>query len=320
MSDKFGLKIGIEGEKEFKNSIRDINNSFKLLKSEMNLVVFEFSKQENSMSSLSSKSEVLSKQVTLQREKIELLKEALKNATESFGENDRRTQAWAEKLNNAEADLNKMENTLTEYKSKIDETNTPLEKLTTKISEQENELKSLQTEYKNVVLEQGKNSAEAKELADQIKNLNGDIKENKDKLNEAEKATNELGNEMDDTAKQTNIFGEVLKANLSADLIKTGIEKIIDGFKKIKEAVISYVSTGIELSNAETENRQKLLQVMKNTMDARLEDAESIEALISSQEKLGVVSKTAQLDRKFQNFLVIYGTGLFLGVAMFGVK
>lgn len=34
---------------------------------------------------------------------------------------------------------------------------------------------------------------------------------------------------------------------------------------------------------------------MQNTMDARLEDTESIEALISSQEKLGVVSKTAQL-------------------------
>ena len=213
-----------------------------------------------------------------------------------------------------------MEKNLSDVNSEMTKSQSPLEKLTTKISEQENELKSLQTEYKNVVLEQGKNSTEAKELAGQIKNLNGDIKENKDKLNEAEKATNELGNEMDDTAKQTNIFGEVLKANLSADLIKTGIEKIIDGFKKIKEAVISYVSTGIELSNAETENRQKLLQVMKNTMDARLEDAESIEALISSQEKLGVVSKTAQLDRKFQNFLVIYGTGLFLGVAMFGVK
>lgn len=295
MSDKFGLKIGIEGEKEFKNSIRDINNSFKLLKSEMNLVVSEFSKQENSMSSLSSKSEVLSKQIALQKEKIELLKEALKNSTESFGENDRRTQAWAEKLNNAEADLNKMENTLTEYKSRIDQTNTPLEKLTNEISEQEDELKSLQTQYKNVVLEQGKNSSEAKELAGQIKDLNGDIKENKDKLNEAEQATDELGDEMDETAKQTNIFGEVLKANLAADFIKSGIEKIVDGFKKIKEAVISYVNTGIELSNAETENRQKLLQVMQNTMDARLEDAESIETLISSQEKLGVVSKTVQL-------------------------
>ena len=83
-------------------------------------------------------------------------------------------------------------------------------------------------------MEQGKNSSEAKELAGKIKDLNGDIKENKDKLNEAEQATDELGNEMDETAKQTNIFGEALKANF----IKVGIEKIIDGFRKIKEAVI----------------------------------------------------------------------------------
>ena len=83
---------------------------------------------------------------------------------------------------------------------------TPLEKLTSKISEQEDELKALQIQYKNVVLEQGKNSCEAKEIASQIKDLNGDIKENKDKLNEAEKSTDEPGNEMDDTAKQTNIY------------------------------------------------------------------------------------------------------------------
>lgn len=36
--DNFGLKIGIEGEKEFKNAISEINQSFKVLGSEMNLV------------------------------------------------------------------------------------------------------------------------------------------------------------------------------------------------------------------------------------------------------------------------------------------
>ena len=188
-----------------------------------------------------------------------------------------------------------MESEMVKYKSEIDETNTPLSKLTNEISKQENELKSLEFQYKNVVLEQGKNSSEAKELAGQIKDLNSDINENKDKLNEAEKATDELGNEMDDTSKKTNLFGEVLKANLASDLIQNGIKKIVDGFKKLKDSIVSYVNTGIELSNAETENRQKLLQVMQNTMDARIEDAESIEVLISKQEKLGVVSKTTQL-------------------------
>lgn len=38
MADNFGLKIGLEGEKEFKNALRDINQSFKVLGSEMNLV------------------------------------------------------------------------------------------------------------------------------------------------------------------------------------------------------------------------------------------------------------------------------------------
>ena len=31
MADNFGLKIGLEGEKEFKNALRDINQSFKVL-------------------------------------------------------------------------------------------------------------------------------------------------------------------------------------------------------------------------------------------------------------------------------------------------
>ena len=34
MADNFGLKIGVEGEREFKNSLRDINQSFKVLASE----------------------------------------------------------------------------------------------------------------------------------------------------------------------------------------------------------------------------------------------------------------------------------------------
>ena len=35
MSENFVLKIGLEGEKEFKKSLAEINNSFKVLGSEM---------------------------------------------------------------------------------------------------------------------------------------------------------------------------------------------------------------------------------------------------------------------------------------------
>ncbi len=120
MADNFGLKIGVEGEKEFKRALSDINQSFKVLGSEMKLVESEFSKNESSVQSLTAKNEVLTKQIDAQKDKIETLQKALKNASDSFGENDRRTQNWAVQLNNAKAELNGMERELAQSAEEAD--------------------------------------------------------------------------------------------------------------------------------------------------------------------------------------------------------
>ena len=120
MADNFGLKIGVEGEKEFKRALSDINQSFKVLGSEMKLVESEFGKNESSVQSLTSKNEVLTKQIDAQKDKIEMLRKALENASDSFGENDRRTQQWAVQLNNAQAELNGMERELKDNEKALD--------------------------------------------------------------------------------------------------------------------------------------------------------------------------------------------------------
>ena len=120
MADNFGLKIGVEGEKEFKKALADINSQFKVLGSEMKLATSQFEKNENSVESLTSKNEVLTKQIDAQKEKIETLRKALENASDSFGENDRRTQQWVVALNNAEAELNGMERELKDNEKAID--------------------------------------------------------------------------------------------------------------------------------------------------------------------------------------------------------
>lgn len=114
MSDNFGLKIGIEGEKEFKNALRDINQSFKVLGSEMKLASSEFDKNDKSIVAVTARNQVLNKAIEAQKDKISTLEAALRNASESFGENDRRTQNWAIQLNNAKAELNGMERELEE--------------------------------------------------------------------------------------------------------------------------------------------------------------------------------------------------------------
>ena len=109
MADDFGLKIGLEGEKEFKKSIADINQTFKVLGSEMKLVTAQYDANDTSIEALTARQEALGKQVDAQRQKVETLRAAMQNAAESFGENDRRTQAWQIQLNNAEAALIGME-------------------------------------------------------------------------------------------------------------------------------------------------------------------------------------------------------------------
>ena len=120
MADSFGLKIGLEGEKEFKKALGEINQSFKVLGSEMKLVESQFSKSDGSAEALAARHKVLAEQVEAQRKKVEMLRQAMQNAAESFGENDRRTQAWQIQLNNAQAALNGMERELADNEEAMD--------------------------------------------------------------------------------------------------------------------------------------------------------------------------------------------------------
>lgn len=118
MSD-FGFKIGIEGEKQFKNALREINQSFRVLGSEMKLVSSEFDKNDKSIQAITARNNQLNKEIDAQKEKVSTLEKALANAATSFGENDRRTLAWQIQLNNANAELNNMERELKESQEEV---------------------------------------------------------------------------------------------------------------------------------------------------------------------------------------------------------
>lgn len=120
MSENFCLRIGLEGEREFKKALSDINASFKVLGSEMTLVSSQFDKNDRSVQALTSRNEVLNREIEAQKQKIETLRAALDNAASSFGENDRRTQNWQIQLNKAQAELNGMERELGENNKALD--------------------------------------------------------------------------------------------------------------------------------------------------------------------------------------------------------
>lgn len=140
MADDFGLKIGLEGEKEFKKALTEINQSFKVLGSEMKVVQSQFDKNDNSVEALTARNQVLNKEIEAQKQKIETLRQALANASESFGENDRRTQQWQIQLNNATAALNDMERELDRNNAALDDTEREMDDVADSADDLEEEL------------------------------------------------------------------------------------------------------------------------------------------------------------------------------------
>ena len=119
MAYDIGPKIGIEGEKEFRQAINDINMNLKTLGTEMRAVASQFDKNDNSTKALTAKNEVLNKQVEEQKKKLAELQKGLAAATEKYGENDKVTQRWKQAVNKATAELNKMERELEKNKEEL---------------------------------------------------------------------------------------------------------------------------------------------------------------------------------------------------------
>lgn len=314
-SNTFGGTIKLEGEKAYRQAISGINSDLKVLASEMSKVTAEFGKNNTSTSSLASKSKVLNEQIERQKEKIDTLKGALQQSSEKYGENDKHTNNWRTSLNKAEAELSKMENSLNIVNSEMEKSQTPLDKLNQKLLEQGEKLRLLQTEYKNVVLEQGKNSTEARELAGEIKSLNSDIKENKEKLNEAETATEKLGDEFNNTGKKTNSLSEgfTIMKGVIANLISDAIKKLARECVNLAKSV---VGTGIEFESA--------FAGIKKTVNATDEEFDEFEKGLRDMSKVmpttaselaNIAESAGQLGIKNENLLTFTETMANLGVA-----
>jgi len=72
IADSFELKIGLEGEKEFKKALVDINQRSKALSSEMKLTASQFDKNYKSVEGLAAGNKVLRKEIDEQTTKIDI--------------------------------------------------------------------------------------------------------------------------------------------------------------------------------------------------------------------------------------------------------
>jgi phage-related minor tail protein len=138
-----GIRVGVDGEKQFRDSMKGINSQLKNLNTEMQASTREFEKNADSQEALNRKAEILGKTIDTEKQKIELLTkqyetqnkklfalgEELDKVSKEFGENSEQAgkaqnayNRQATEVNNLGSQLNAAKSDLSRFEEEMQQT------------------------------------------------------------------------------------------------------------------------------------------------------------------------------------------------------
>lgn len=274
-------KVALDGEKEYKQALSEINSGLKVLSSEMKLATTQFSENADSVEALTEKGSILERQVLSQKEKIDALRGALDNAAEGFGESDKRTSAWKVSLNNAEAQLITMER-------ELDKNREALEKATAAAADAENAYDGMG----EALDDSGDSANDSRSIFERLRDAFGDADDSGKSLGDmTDSLAGKLGINLPDGAKKAlDALGDMdaktaglatAFAAKAAAVVET--EKALISMTTERAEIATTLSNIAQTINMDVEATQQWDYVLK-TVGSSIEDAQG--DLSAFQEKI----------------------------------
>lgn len=151
MANDVGIRVGVEGEKQFRDSLKGINSQLKNLNTELEASQKEFKDNADSQQALKAKTDILSRSIEATKQKVELLSkqydtqskkltglgEELDRVTSEFGANSKEAgkaqnayNRQAAQVNNLGSQLNTARSDLSRFESQMQEAAAQSDKLT----------------------------------------------------------------------------------------------------------------------------------------------------------------------------------------------
>ena len=274
-------KVAMDGEKEYKQALSEINSGLKVLNSEMKLTSEQFADNADSIEALTAKNDVLERQILSQKEKIETLKSALQSSAEAYGEADGRTAKWKVSLNDAEAQLIKMERELRDNQEALEKSSAAMSDMNGTLDEVSNSLEgtSEDAEENVSIMDKlrdafGGAGGEGKSLGEMAEDLAGKLG-----INLPDGAKNALDALGDINVESAALAGTAAAA--AAAIVK--IEEALIGITTERAAVATSIANIAQTINMNVEATQQWDYVLK-TVGSSIEEAQG--DLSSFQEKI----------------------------------
>ena len=234
-----GLRLTVDGEREFKKAISEINDLLKVNSSELRLLSEQYKSSDKSLETMTGKQKTLSEAMDLQSQKIEEIGKQLSDAEKIYGKTGARTLELTVQYNNARTALTKLTTEYNAVTEEIKRTEDAEADFNKRLAESSDRIDKIKNPTKRA-------KAETKELRDAVRELtekyganNTAVRKHTEELKNAEKQLNKTENATEDLS-EANDGGK-----LSLDgLFKSGGD-VSDLFGDLQDLVGSKLTSAI---------------------------------------------------------------------------
>lgn len=252
MADGAKFKLYVEGEKEFKTAINNINSVLKVNRSELSLLAEQYKVTENPMENLKEQQASLSGAMELQTEKSRQIAEQISKTAAVYGEQDARVKNLVISYNESESALAKLQAKYKDATATISDAETAMRDM----AAAQGDIEADTARFAEVVAEADR---QMDEIAASIENGGRAFGQNKKDIDALNKTYEELGAAIKKQQKNVDGLTEDLKKAEKA--YGTGSEKTKDYRKQLEEATESLN----DMAAAADENRKKVGELSKDS-------------------------------------------------------
>ena len=234
-------KVAIDGEKEYKESLKNINSALGTLKSELKLVESQYAGQANSYAALSAKGDVLSRMYDQQKEKVKAAAEQLEKAKKAQSD-------YAEKVSSAQSEISRCEAALAALGDETGDTTEEQAKLTAELEKAKGELSAAEKGYESTTRSVNSYQTQVNNAETELNKLGSELDKNASYMDEAAKSSdrcaksiNELGEEVDTEKKAQKEAADAAKEHAEK------MEKLGAVAKVAAAAVVAVTAAAVKL-------------------------------------------------------------------------
>ena len=331
-------RFELEGEKQYKQAISEINSGVKVLDSEMRKLSATFEGETGSLDFLEREYDILNRKMLSQKDSVETLRQAVKDAGQAYKESDPRLQQWIIRLNDAEAALAKTYGKLGEVQAAIDndfiDTQTVYVKelseevkvfdsqlglldktykdnadsaeylsqkqeiLKAKIGNQAEAVDVLEAALKKSIEIHGKSAQQTRDLQIALNSAKGELIETRAAADDTATAMEELNKPVEETVPEMKSLGDVL--DTIAD--KLGI-KLPDGISKFTGGLGKIPAATAAAVTGVAAVVAVVIKLEKKLMDVTKETAAAAKALEALSSQTGVSTTDLQAFQYAEDFI-----------------